>query len=128
MKQFVLVMACLYGALSVMLGSLGAHMLKEVLTSSQLLSFETAVRYQLIHAVVLLVIGFNLTFNGTLQKVISFLFIVGVFLFSFSIFLLSTQDLMGLKMSFLGPITPMGGLCLVAGWIILAILFVKKQF
>ena len=128
MKQFVLVMACVYGALSVMLGALGAHMLKEVLTSSQLLSFETAVRYQLIHAVVLLVIGFNLTFNGTFQKVIAFLFIVGVFLFSFSIFLLSTQDLMGLKMSFLGPITPIGGLCLVAGWLSLAILFLKKQF
>ena len=96
-----LLLASAYGATGVILGAFGAHALKEKLTEYQLASWETGVRYQLIHAL------------GLSLKPTVWLWAVGTTLFSGSIYLLSLE--MGPK-ALWGPITPIGGLCLIFGW------------
>ncbi|TRX70453.1 DUF423 domain-containing protein [Carboxylicivirga sp. M1479] len=127
MKQLVLIMASIYGGLSVILGAMGAHALKKVLTEAQLQSFEVGVKYQMYHAIVLLVLGFFLTFDTRLQTIMGWSYIIGTLLFSLSIYLLSTQSLLGLSLRFLGPITPLGGLLLIVGWCLLLVHVIKNS-
>ncbi|MBS2212354.1 DUF423 domain-containing protein [Carboxylicivirga mesophila] len=126
MKQIVLVFGSIYGALSVTLGALGAHALKKVLTESQLQSFEVGVKYQMYHAIVLLVIGFFFTFETRLQQMMGWSFISGTFLFSFSIYFLSLSSLIGASLKVLGPVTPLGGLLMILGWCLLLIQIVRS--
>lgn len=126
MKQIVLVFGSIYGALSVTLGALGAHALKKVLTESQLQSFEVGVKYQMYHAIVLLVIGFFFTFETRLQQMMGWSFISGTFLFSFSIYFLSLSSLIGANLKVLGPVTPLGGLLMILGWCLLLIQIVRS--
>ena len=110
------VIGSLYGFLAVIFGAFGAHALKKILTEDQLKSFETGVKYQMYHAILLLVLGFNFNLETPLQRYMVYCFILGVFLFSFSIYGLCLSAAKGRKMKFLGPITPLGGLLLVCGW------------
>ena len=104
---------------SIGLGALGAHSLKEILTENELHSLETGIRYQLFHGLALLVLALNTNkFNANLKKSINIM-TIGICLFSFSIYLLSIQEVTKISMSFLGPITPIGGLLLIISWIIL---------
>ena len=118
----------LYGLLAVVFGAFGAHALKKSFTENQLKSFETGVKYQMYHAVVLLIIGFNFNLTTSLEKYMVYCFILGTFLFSFSIYGLTLSASKGKKMRFLGPITPLGGLFLVIGWALLLYSFVKGYF
>lgn len=102
--------------ISVILGAMGAHLLKESLLESQLASFETAVRYLMYHSLALLFLGLLTHIN---TKWISRFFIGGIILFSGSIFLLSTQNLTQMELGFLGPVTPLGGMLLITAWTIL---------
>ncbi|WP_370408766.1 DUF423 domain-containing protein [Tenacibaculum dicentrarchi] len=120
-QQIVLISGALFGGLSVIFGAFGAHALKKILSEEQLNSFETGVKYQMYHAIVLLFIGSSFS---TPDPLMSLSFIIGTLLFSFSIYGLVLSDAKGKKMSFLGPITPIGGLLLVIGWIMLLIAFV----
>ena len=118
--------AIFFAVTAVALGALGAHALKEVLTESQLHSFETGVRYQLFHALALLVLALNAQkFNPHLKKSLT-LMATGICCFSFSIYLLSVQEAVGISLSFLGPITPIGGLLLISSWLVL-FFSIKKQ-
>lgn len=123
MKEYVLLIAALYGALGIIFGAFGAHALKNVFSDDLLKSFETGVKYQLYHAIVLLVIGFQFSFAETLQTAVAWCFIIGTFLFSFSIYGLCISSAKGKKLGFLGPITPLGGLLLVIGWVLLGVSF-----
>ncbi len=114
-----------FALLSVVLGAFGAHALKEVLTDSQLNSFETGVRYQMYHGLALLLIGFHADKLPKASPLTTFL-IIGTILFSGSIYLLNLQGVLGLSLAFLGPITPIGGFCLIIGWSILLISLLKK--
>ena len=127
MKQTVLIIAAIYGMLSVILGAFGAHALKDILTPEKLISFETGVRYQMYHAIVLLAIGLTQPFVSPLEKWAAICMIVGVVLFSFSIYFLSFAGHWGINLRFLGPITPLGGLFLIAGWLLLIIFFIKNK-
>ncbi len=119
MSQFTLLFASILGGLAVIFGAFGAHALKKILNEDQLKSFETGVKYQLYHAIVLLVIGFNLSLDTTLEKYMVYSFMNGIILFSFSIYGLVISSANNKKLKFLGPITPLGGLLLVSGWILL---------
>jgi uncharacterized membrane protein YgdD (TMEM256/DUF423 family) len=119
MSQFTLLFASILGGLAVIFGAFGAHALKKLLNEDQLKSFETGVKYQLYHAIVLLVIGFNLSLDTTLEKYMVYSFMIGIILFSFSIYGLVISSTNNKKLKFLGPITPLGGLLLVCGWILL---------
>jgi len=108
--------AALYGLLAVVFGAFGAHALKKTFTDEQLKNFETGVKYQMYHALVLLLLGFNFGFTTTLEIYMAYAFIIGTFLFSFSIYGLCISASKGKKIRILGPITPLGGLLLVIGW------------
>ena len=123
MNEIVLVFAAFLGASGIIFGAFGAHFLKKKLTTEQLQSFETGVKYQMYHALVLLVLGFQLEFDSTLKNSIFLLLIVGIVLFSFSIYGLVLSSASNKKIRFLGPMTPFGGLLLVLGWGLLMYLF-----
>mgnify|MGYP006075584539 CR=1 FL=1 len=116
MTQFALIFGSLFGFTAVIFGAFGAHLLKKKLTLDQLQSFETGVKYQMYHAIILLVLGFNLDVISTIDTYIIYAFVVGIFLFSFSIYGLVISSANNKKLKFLGPITPLGGLFLVLGW------------
>jgi uncharacterized membrane protein YgdD (TMEM256/DUF423 family) len=119
-----LLFGCILGGLAVIFGAFGAHALKKILSEEQLKSFETGVKYQFYHAIVLLIIGFNFNMETTSEKYMAYSFIAGIFLFSFSIYGLVISSAKNKKLRFLGPITPLGGLLLIIGWGLLAYSFV----
>jgi uncharacterized membrane protein YgdD (TMEM256/DUF423 family) len=109
--------AILFCLSAVILGAFGAHALKEMLSESQLSSFQTGIRYQFFHGLTILILSFNMNyFTKRLSSIIKIMS-AGIILFSFSIYLLNIQDLVGFSMSYLGPITPIGGLLLITSWI-----------
>ena len=109
--------AILFCLSAVTLGAFGAHALKEVLSESQLNSFQTGIRYQFFHGLAILILSFNMNyFTDKLRSIFKIMY-AGIILFSFSIYLLNIQDLVGFSMSYLGPITPIGGLLLITSWI-----------
>lgn len=126
MKPLVLIMGAVYGLTSVLLGALGAHAFKKFLSPMQLDSFETAVRYQMYHALVLLIIGFYFQFETAYEKAMGWMFIDGTFLFCISIYLLTFSPYWGINMKFLGPVTPIGGLIMIVGWAMLVYAIVKR--
>ena len=116
MTQTTLIFGALFGFTAVIFGAFGAHLLKKKLKPDQLQSFETGVKYQMYHAIVLLVLGFNLDGNTSIDAYIVYAFIIGIILFSFSIYGLVILSAKNKKTKYLGPITPLGGLFLVSGW------------
>lgn len=128
MKQLTLLFGTIYGALSVILGAFGAHALKKILSNTALSSFETGVKYQMYHAIVLLIIGFYLPFSTRLENITAWMLIIGTFLFSGSIYLLSMQHVWNMNLRFLGPVTPLGGLLMIVGWVLLAFVVVRLTF
>lgn len=108
-----------FGLTAVILGAFGAHALRKKFTPEQQDSFETGVRYQFYHALVLLIVGFAQSAGIIEMGAYVWLFIIGTFLFSFSIYGLCLSGAFGNKWRFLGPITPLGGLLLVGGWLFL---------
>jgi uncharacterized membrane protein YgdD (TMEM256/DUF423 family) len=124
MTQMALIFGSLFGFTAVIFGAFGAHLLKKKLTSDQLQSFETGVKYQMYHGIVLLVLGFNLDIDTLVDTCSIYAFIIGTILFSFSIYGLVISSANNKKMRFLGPITPLGGLFLVLGWGLLIYKFI----
>lgn len=116
MHKTIIGAATIMGLLSIILGAFGAHALKEILSPDQLVSFETGVRYQMYHALFLLFVGATSKISDKQKKTVFMLTLVGVIFFSVSIYLLSTKAVTGIDFSFLGPITPIGGLFLIIAW------------
>lgn len=123
LTQFI---GAFFGLLAIIFGAFGAHALKKSFNAEQIASFETGVKYQMYHALVLLMIGFNLNLETSLEKYMVFCFIMGTFLFSFSIYGLCISGARGNKWRFLGPVTPFGGMLLVIGWGLLMYSFIKN--
>jgi uncharacterized membrane protein YgdD (TMEM256/DUF423 family) len=111
--------AAILVALGIGLGAFGAHGLRPLLEARPMEVYETAVFYLITQALGLLWMN-NL-------KIASRLLLLGVLLFSGSLFLLSTASLHGLAVQWLGPVTPIGGLLLIAGWLQAAFEFSKTK-
>ena len=109
----LLLLAALLGAAGALLGAFGAHGLRERLDAQALGVWETAVRYQLLHAVALLAIA--LSPHAAALRSAGWLFVAGIVLFSGSLYALA---LGGPRL--LGPVTPLGGIALIAGWALIA--------
>jgi uncharacterized membrane protein YgdD (TMEM256/DUF423 family) len=114
------------GMITVILGALGSHALKEVLSPEQLESFTIGVRYQMTHVLLLMIVLLASYFDEDVKQTSFWLTIVGILLFSGSIYLLNLQQLLGVKLSFLGPVTPVGGLLLITNWGFLALKAFKR--
>ena len=127
MTRKIVIWAAFLGFIAIVLGAFGAHGLKKVLTEAQLATFETGVKYQMYHALFLLMIAQLGILAEKQKKTIAITTVVGVFLFSGSIYLLATQSLSGISFSFLGPITPLGGVFLISSWLLTAIYALKQK-
>ncbi len=124
MILIVKIFAAIFGFFGIIFGAFGAHRLKRVLPPEVLNSFETGVKYQLIHAVVLLFLGFHFKFIDFTERMIASSIIIGVILFSGSIYTLCYAKAQKLNLKFLGPVTPVGGLLLMTGWGLLLYYFI----
>lgn len=127
MGRKIIFLGCILGAVGVVLGALGAHALKEVLTESQIVNFEVGVRYQIYHAILLLFVGGTSYLSDSMKKTAAILVFLGVLFFSGSIYLLSTNDLTSINFKILGPITPVGGLLLISAWVLVAFKALKSE-
>ncbi|WP_339832090.1 DUF423 domain-containing protein [uncultured Altibacter sp.] len=112
-----MVTATLLGAMTIAVGAFGAHGLKNFVGSDAIATFETGVRYQMYHAIALLILGFATQVPAATRKWVFRFFVFGIVLFSGSIYLLALQAVLPFSVSFLGPVTPLGGLLLISGWI-----------
>jgi len=123
MKQLALISGSILGILSIVLGAFGAHALKKVLSEDRLSSFEVGVRYQMYAALTLLLIGYNFQFVDSYERWAVYGILYGCILFSGSIYLLSFKDVWKVNLRFLGPITPLGGVLMIIGWVVILITF-----
>ncbi len=113
----IVVTAAFLGALTIAIGAFGAHGLKQLVDAEAITSFETGVRYQMFHVIVLLVIGLTGPISTTTKKWVFWFFIFGIILFSGSIYILVLKEILPFDVKFLGPFTPLGGLSFIIGWL-----------
>ncbi len=121
----LLLISGLIGFSGVALGAFGAHALKATLTETGYMeTWKTAVFYQMLHAVGLLFLAIwaHISPGGRLLRAAAWLWVAGVLLFSGSLYAISLGG-----PRWLGPVTPLGGLCFLAGWLLLAIMGLKKS-
>jgi uncharacterized membrane protein YgdD (TMEM256/DUF423 family) len=118
-QRLFLVLAAAAGALGVILGAFGAHALRSRLPADRLAAFETGVRYQMYHAFALIAVAWLMQkYPESSVRLAGWFFVAGILLFSGSLYLLATRALLGIEgWKWLGPVTPLGGLFLIAGWI-----------
>lgn len=121
MKPNLLIVGIL-GATAVAIGALGAHALKEILIPTQIESFKTGVLYHILHTLFLgFIFSLNLYKSSKRLKLIFNLVFWGIILFSGSIYLLNLRHIINAEfLKLLGPITPIGGVLFIVGWILLA--------
>ncbi len=119
-----LIFTALLGAFSIILGAFGAHILKGKLSPEALNGFETAVRYQMYHVLVLLFTNTYSKFSLREKKHLNFFFFSGVLCFSGSLYLLYLGGVPAKNIWF---ITPLGGLLLTIGWLYMLFSFFKKE-
>jgi uncharacterized membrane protein YgdD (TMEM256/DUF423 family) len=120
-KKFWIIISAVSGFTAVAIGAFGAHGLKEKLTTDMLEVYKTGVLYQFIHTIVLLVLSLT---NFIKTNVASVFFLLGIILFSFSLYIYSTSGI-----TFFAMITPIGGVCFLIGWlwIIVDVIKTKKK-
>ena len=112
MQRFFFAMGAAFALLGVAAGAFGAHALKGKLSLDMQTTFETAVRYQMYHALGLIGVAWALSqWSNAVIAAAGWLFILGIAIFSGSLYVLA---LSGIR--WLGAITPIGGLCFIAGW------------
>ena len=127
MTKKIISTGAIFGVLAIILGAFGAHALKKVLTPEHLVTFETGVRYQMYHALFLILIGTLTDLDEKTKKKIYYLILSGVILFSGSIYLLATNDLTPFDFRTIGFITPIGGFLLILGWAVFLLSILKKK-
>ena len=122
-QKLLLLFAAASGASAVVLGALGAHWLKDQLNYFDRLAFTTATQYQIYHT--LAIVGVVLLMKYLPSKILKwsgFAFGLGIILFSGSIYILTLNGLLHMTSLIpLGPITPIGGLALILGWVLLGV-------
>ncbi|MFN0204288.1 MAG: DUF423 domain-containing protein [Bacteroidia bacterium] len=132
MAKWIIKAAAMSGAISVALGAIGAHTLKNILSEPHRLMWEKAVHYQIFHTFALWICFFLIhTFPQATQahkrvEQAAYLFLTGIFCFSGSLYLLSTREITGISGSIIGPITPLGGTVWIIAWLLL--FFHSKSF
>ena len=121
MERKIILLASLTGGLAVILGAIAAHGLKPLLSDSAMDSLGTGIRYQMYHAFLLFYIASTTRLTSKQQSLLYKLILIGILLFSGSIYLLSTNELTTFDFKAIGFVTPLGGVFLISVW---ALLFV----
>ena len=129
MKHPFVLLGIAFALTAVILGAFGAHGLEAQLSADRLESYHTGVRYQFYHAFALILLGaFAHRLPKGLHRAAGWCFGLGVLLFSCSIYLLATRDLLGISnWTFLGPITPIGGLLFIVGWTLFFLAVLRSE-
>ena len=127
-KRFLFV-AAFFGGLAVIAGAMLAHTLKPIMPEAAREIYETAVRYQFYHVFALLVCGILAEkFTGTFIARAGTFFILGILLFSGSLYIISAMLTNEIRVPFfVGILTPLGGICFIAGWAFLAVSFLNRK-
>lgn len=127
MNKALLVTATILGITGIILGAFAAHGLKELVSSESIQTFETGVKYQMYHAIFLLIIGTSQIVNQNFKRIIFWLTLLGILMFSGSIYGLATNSLSGFDFKTIGFVTPIGGLLLIGAWTALLINFMTLK-
>lgn len=128
MNKRIIIIASVFGMLAVILGAFGAHALKSLLVPADLQVWKTAVEYQFYHTLALLFLSTFSRSRSRLINLASWFFTLGIILFSGSLYLLASKDLLNMnQFSFIGLLTPIGGLFFILGWISLLIATLKNK-
>jgi uncharacterized membrane protein YgdD (TMEM256/DUF423 family) len=117
--------AAIFGIIAVIFGAFGAHALKAQLSATALENWKTAVNYQFVHALALLLLA-TLPTNRLIRSSAWF-FALGILCFSGSLYLLSIREILTINTAFVGPITPIGGLFFILGWLCIFFSAFKKN-
>ena len=118
-KKFWIIISAVSGFTAVAIGAFGAHGLREKLSTEILEVYKTGVLYQFIHTIVLLILSLT---NFIKTKIASIFFLMGIILFSFSLYLYSTSGI-----QFFAMITPVGGVCFLIGWLLLIVEAIRAK-
>jgi len=128
MNRRIILTASFFGAVAVILGAFGAHGLKNIISADALAVWTKGVEYQFYHTFALLFLSTFARFRTKLVDISYFCFTIGIVLFSGSLYLLATREVLHLNfVNFIGPVTPIGGLLLVAGWALLFCAALKNR-
>lgn len=129
MPNIFLVIAALSGLISVMLGAFGAHGLKPLLSPDYLSMWEKGVQYQVYHTLAIFICYLFLKKEySSLIRNAAICFSLGILCFSGSLYLLSTRELTGIAAVALGPVTPIGGFFFIAGWGLVLVQAIRRNF
>ena len=128
MRKTATVFASISGCIAVILGALGAHGLSKMdIKPESLHAYETAVQYQLLHSIAMLaIVALNARVAAYFKTVMN-LMMLGILMFSGSKYILVIGDILKINTTWAGPITPLGGLSLIAGWFILFLSALKYK-
>lgn len=127
MDKKIISTGAFFGMIAIILGAFGAHALKKVLSIEALATFETGVKYQIYHALFLVLIGMLNGLSTKAKKIIYNLVVFGVIFFSGSIYLLATNSLTTFDFKIIGFATPIGGLLLILAWGVLLLNYINKK-
>lgn len=127
MDKKIISTGAIFGMIAIILGAFGAHALKKVLSIDALATFETGVKYQMYHALFLVVVGTMTGLSEKAKKIIFNLVVFGVTFFSGSIYLLATNSLTAFDFKIIGFVTPIGGLLLISAWGLLLLNYNNKK-
>lgn len=120
MNKRIILTASFFGVVAVLLGAFGAHGLKALIDSSSMEIWQKGVDYQFYHTFALLYLSTFARYRNKLINIAYFCFTFGIILFSGSLYLLATRSILHLDfINLIGPLTPIGGLLFVLGWIML---------
>ena len=125
MNRKVLILGAILGMISIVLGAFAAHGLETLVDKDAVDTFQIGVRYQMYHALLLLAIGNLGNVTEKTKNALFYLVLIGVLMFSGSIYGLSTNSLTSFDFKVIGFITPIGGLLLILAWFLLLINFLK---
>jgi uncharacterized membrane protein YgdD (TMEM256/DUF423 family) len=118
-KKFWIIISAVSGFTAVAIGAFGAHGLREILSPQMLDVYKTGVLYQLIHSVMMSALSLNTIIKA---KLLLIFFLLGIILFSFSLYIYSTSGI-----TFFAMITPIGGFCFLVGWLLIIYEAIKMK-
>ncbi|MFC4210312.1 DUF423 domain-containing protein [Pedobacter lithocola] len=128
MNKRIILTASFFGAVAVLLGAFGSHGLKSLVDAPSLEIWQKGVNYQFYHTLALLYLSTFARYRNKLINLAYFCFTFGIVLFSGSLYLLATRSILNIGfVDVIGPITPIGGLLFVLGWIMLFFAAVKDK-
>jgi len=125
MNKKILITGSVLGLLAIILGAFAAHGLEKSITKDAIETFQTGVRYQMYHAILLLLVGNTAVIRTKTKKIIYYFVIIGVVLFSGSIYGLATNELTNFDFKSIGFVTPIGGFLFILSWLFMMLDFLK---